>query len=99
MVRRMSRLSEISVRIEAPTRLGGLGDGVGAVLSELLSMLERIAAGGEADTIDLRSLPMSPEDRTKLQAALGHGEVHASLHSDGVSTLQETAVSGVWWVE
>lgn len=95
----MSRLSEISVRIEAPKRQGGLGDGVGAVLSELVSMLEKVAAGGEADTIDLRSLPMSPGDRTELQAALGQGEVHATLQCEGISTLQETAVSGVWWIE
>jgi hydrogenase-1 operon protein HyaF len=99
MVWRMSRLSEISIRIEAPTRLGGLGGGVGAVLSELVSMLERVAAGGDTDTIDLRSLPMSAEDRTELQSALGQGEVHASLRTEGVSTLQETAVSGVWWIE
>jgi hydrogenase-1 operon protein HyaF len=95
----MSRLSEISIRIEAPTRAGGLGDGVGAVLSELVSILERVAAGGDADTIDLRSLPISPEDRSELQAALGQGEVRASLQADGVSILQETAVSGIWWVE
>lgn len=95
----MSRLSEISVRIEGPARLGGLGGGVAAVLSELVGMLEKIAVGGEPATIDLRSLPMSPQDRSELQATLGQGEVHATLHADGVSSLQETGISGVWWVE
>jgi hydrogenase-1 operon protein HyaF len=95
----MSRLSEISVRIEGPARLGGLGGGVAAVLSELVGMLEKIAVGGGASTIDLRSLPMSPEDRILLQSALGQGEVHATLRADGVSSLQETGVSGIWWVE
>jgi len=95
----MSRLSDIAVRIEGPVRLGGLGRGVAAVLSELVGILERVALGGETATIDLRSLPMSPDDRIELQSTLGKGEVHATLHADGVSTLQETGVSGVWWVE
>ncbi len=95
----MSRLSEIAVRIEAPLRSGGLGGGVAAVLTELVGMLERLALGGAAATIDLRSLPMSPQDRVELQANLGQGEVHATLNCQGVSTLRETGVSGVWWVE
>jgi hydrogenase-1 operon protein HyaF len=105
----MSRLSEIAVRVEAPraearsiatpARRGGLGGGVAAVLCELVGMLERVALAGNTDMIDVRSLPMSPEDRRELQATLGQGEVHATLSAEGVSTLQETAVSGVWWVE
>jgi hydrogenase-1 operon protein HyaF len=95
----MSRLSEIAVRIEAPARQGGLGGGVAALLSELVGMLERLSLGGEAATIDLRSLPMSAADRIDLQACLGQGEVHATLSAEGISTLQETGVSGVWWVE
>ncbi len=95
----MSRLSEIAIRVERPARLGGLGGGVAAVLSELVGMLEKVAVGGESATIDLRSLPMSPEDRIALQTVLGQGEVHAALSAEGVSSLQETGVSGVWWVE
>ena len=95
----MSRLSDIAIRIEAPVRGGGLGDGVAALLSELAGMLERVALGGEAASIDLRSLPMSPDDRVELQATLGQGEVHATLSSEGISTLRETGVSGVWWIE
>jgi hydrogenase-1 operon protein HyaF len=30
---------------------------------------------------------------------LGHGEVQATLRADGVSTLQETGISGLWWIE
>jgi len=99
LVRRMSRLSEITVRIEAPARHGGLGGGVAAVLSELVGMLERIAVGGDTATIDLRSLPMGPDDRLALQGILGEGEVHVTLSAEGVSTLRETGVSGVWWIE
>jgi hydrogenase-1 operon protein HyaF len=95
----VSRLSDIAVRIEAPVRSGGLGGGIAAVLAELIGMLERVAVGGDAAAIDLRSLPMSPEDRIELQATLGQGEVQATLSAGGISTLRETGVSGVWWVE
>jgi hydrogenase-1 operon protein HyaF len=95
----MSRLSDIAIIVEAPVRNGGLGGGVAAVLSELVGMLEKVASGGERATIDLRSLPMSPEDRIELQATLGQGEVQATLNADGISRFRETGVSGVWWVE
>jgi len=95
----LSRLTDIGIRIEPPARTGGLGGGVAAVLSEFVSMLERVALGGKPATIDLRSLPMSPQDRIELQQTLGRGEVQATLTADGVSTLQETGVSGVWWIE
>ena len=95
----MSRLSQIAVRIELPVPHGGLGGGVAAVLSEVAGMLDRVARGGETATIDVRSLPMSPEDRIALHAALGDGEVQVTLNTEGVSSLQETGVSGVWWVE
>jgi hydrogenase-1 operon protein HyaF len=94
----MSRLSDIAVRVEAPARTGGLGGGVQAVLSELLGMLETLTSGGKSATIDLRSLPMSPQDRIELQSVLGEGELQATLSADGISTLRETGVSGVWWI-
>jgi hydrogenase-1 operon protein HyaF len=98
-VHRVSRLSEISVRVEVPARVGGLGGGVQAVLSELANMLEALAGGAPSAAIDLRSLPMSPQDRIELQAALGDGEVRATLTAGGMSILRETALSGVWWIE
>jgi hydrogenase-1 operon protein HyaF len=95
----MSRLSAIAVRIELPVRHGGLGGGVAAVLSEVAGLLDSVAHGGETATIDVRSLPMSPDDRIALHAALGEGEVQVTLNAEGVSSLQETGVSGVWWIE
>jgi hypothetical protein len=62
-------------------------------------MLETVAGGGPPTTIDLRSLPMSPQDRIELTRVLGEGEVRATLDADGLSTLRETHASGVWWVE
>jgi hydrogenase-1 operon protein HyaF len=98
------RLSDIAIRIEdsvalatAPERLGGLGGGVAAILTEVAAALEGLAANGETALIDLRSLPMSPADREELLAVLGQGEVTATLDAQGVSTLRETAVAGLWW--
>jgi hydrogenase-1 operon protein HyaF len=68
-------------------------------LSELASCLDRLATTDECAAIDLRSLPLSPDDRMELQHLLGNGEVTATLHAEGESTLRETAFSGIWWVE
>jgi hydrogenase-1 operon protein HyaF len=95
----MSRLSEIPIRIEPPAPVGGLGGGVTAILSELAGLLERLANGEEPAAIDLRSLPMSAQDRVALQRALGEGEVQATLNAEGLSNIRETQVPGLWWVE
>ncbi len=95
----MSRLAGIPIRIEAPARVDGLGGGVTALLHEIVRLLERLAAANEPSAIDLRSLPMSPSDRTELKRALGEGEVRVTLNAEGISTIQETRIPGVWWIE
>lgn len=101
----VSRLSDIAIRVElpvvssSPIMVGGLGGGVAAIFTELVTLLERLAAGDEPATIDLRSLPMSPQDRIELKGALGEGEVQATVNAQGLSTLRETRISGIWWVE
>ena len=95
----MSRLAGIPIRVEPPARVDGLGGGVTAILHEIVRRLERLAAASEPSAIDLRSLPMSPLDRTELKRALGEGEVHATLNAEGLSTIQETRIPGVWWIE
>jgi hydrogenase-1 operon protein HyaF len=101
----MSRLAEIPIRIEpsahiaSPAVPGGLGGGVAAILSELVTLLERLAHGEASATIDLRSLPMSPQDRAELQRVLGEGEVQATVNAEGLSKIRETRVSGIWWIE
>jgi hypothetical protein len=95
----MSRLAGIPILVEPPARVDGLGGGVTAVLHEILTLLERLSVANERASIDLRSLPMSPSDRTELKGALGAGEVHATLNAEGISAIQETRVSGVWWIE
>jgi hydrogenase-1 operon protein HyaF len=95
----VSRLTEIPIRIEPAAPLAGLGGGVMAILAELAGLLERLAAGEQPATIDLRSLPMSPQDRVALQGVLGDGEVQATLDAQGLSSIRETRVPGLWWVE
>jgi hydrogenase-1 operon protein HyaF len=97
----MSRLTDIPIRIEplVSSSSGGLGGGVTAILTEIVRLLERLASLDEPAAIDLRSLPMSPQDRTELQNALGEGEVQATLNAEGISRIHETRVPGVWWVE
>jgi hydrogenase-1 operon protein HyaF len=95
----MSRLSEIAIRIEPPVAVGGLGGGVTAILGELVRLLERPAEGDQSAAIDVRSLPMSAQDRVELHCALGEGEVQATLNAEGISSIRETRVPGVWWVE
>jgi hydrogenase-1 operon protein HyaF len=82
----------------APT-LPGLGGGIAAILSELAMLLERLATQGESAMIDLSSLPMSDLDRLELQRVLGTGEVCATLDAQGVSTVRETGIAGVWWID
>jgi len=64
-----------------------------------VNLLDKLAKGDAAASIDLRSLPMSPEDRAQLQQVLGEGEVQATVNAQGLSRIRETQVSGVWWVE
>jgi hypothetical protein len=101
----MIRLTEIPIRVESSARTvpaaeaGGLGGGVTAILSELVTLLERLALNDATGAIDLRSLPMGPRDRAELQHALGEGEVQAKVTAQGLSNIRETQVSGAWWVE
>jgi len=107
----VSALSDIPVRVEGLVRtsapgpaapvptLPGLGGGIAAILSELATLLERLARQGETAMIDLSSLPMSDPDRLELQRALGTGEVSATLDAQGVSTVRETGIAGVWWID
>ncbi|MGO9930254.1 MAG: hydrogenase expression/formation C-terminal domain-containing protein [Steroidobacteraceae bacterium] len=106
----MSRLAEIPIRIEGPAlpggsvpscdseRSGGLGNGVSAVLAELATLLEQLAESQVPAAIDMRSLPMSPLDRSELQRVLGDGEVQATVNSSGLSSIRETSFPGIWWV-
>lgn len=69
-----------------------------SVLQEIVERLAALARSGESAAIDLRGLPLSPEDRADLEQALGRGQVSAELELAGRSEVWETGYSGVWWV-
>lgn len=69
-----------------------------AVLAEIATALGRLAATGEATTIDLKSLPLAPDDLARLSEMLGEGEVRCELEVAGRSEVRETGFSGVWWI-
>lgn len=110
MEQQLTRLAEIAIRIEgsalpggpapsaAPARSGGLGNGVPAILAELATLLEQLEESQTPAAVDLRSLPMSPQDRAELERVLGDGEVQATVKADGLSSIRETSFSGIWWV-
>lgn len=69
-----------------------------AVLSEIATLLARFAETGQASAVDLRGLPMTDADRSRLEQLLGHGEVRAEIIVAGRSEVWETSYAGVWWV-
>mgnify|MGYP001030624749 CR=1 FL=1 len=68
------------------------------LLRELAEMLRRLVDTGEAATLDLSALPLTPADLDWLREKLGQGEVAAQVQAEGESTFDETACPGVWWV-
>lgn len=94
----MSGLENIEIRSEttAPGEL--LTGNVDPVLQEIAALLKQLLQTGEGGTIDLRSLPFTPDDHSLLKQRLGEGEVSATLDTLGNSAVRETAVTGVWWV-
>ncbi len=71
---------------------------VKSLLAEVARHLDALVRDGTVAAIDLRSLPLSADDRARLEAALGQGEVKVSIDAAGESELHETACPGVWWV-
>ena len=88
----MNELADIAVAVEYPT------GNVAPLLHEVRHALQRLVDTGEPTVIDLRSIPLAPGESDSLEAALGDGEVHATLDALGPSLLRETAIPGVWFV-
>lgn len=69
-----------------------------ALLQELQGMLAALAQDGKVNSIDIRSLPLSPVDYEELMQFLGIGEVSATVNALGLSEIKETRFSGIWWL-
>ena len=88
----MSSLDSIAIRAETET------GNVQPLLHEIRHALKRLANGEEGTIIDMQSLPLAPGEETRIEAALGEGEVRAELDALGPSTILETSYPGVWLV-
>lgn len=95
----MSGLDDIGVKVIASSEsVAGETGNVHPILHEIRARLEMLLATGEGSGIDLRSLPMSPQDYARLRDLLGLGEIGATLELLGPSEIRETAFPGVWWI-
>ena len=106
----MNSLEEIPVRVEAATgnvapllheirhALMRLAAGQGNYDQDDPSAGQPMAHDRGSSVIDLRSLPLAPGEEEHIEDILGIGEVRAELNALGLTTVQETRVSGVWLV-
>lgn len=86
----------IDARIPVTSSIGG--ENGQALLHELADMLERLIEKGEESSIDLRRIPLFPDDLELLHDKLGEGEVVAEVTSAGSTVIRESAIAGIWWV-
>lgn len=90
------KLHDIGIR-EVRTLADGPAS-AGAVLREIESLLHSLVEKDEGGSIDLRGLPLTEEDLAYMEEFLGQGEVYAEIDAMGLTQVQETGVTGVWWV-
>lgn len=89
----------IPLKVKSSPKGVTIGGGVKAIGFEILSYLERFLATGETAAIDMRGLPMAPNEYQELLTMLGEGELDLSIDLNGLTRIRETAYSGVWWIQ
>ncbi len=70
-----------------------------AVLNELAHRAARYQPGSQAHVINLTLLPMTPEDLSAIDAALGQGPVTILSRGFGNCRISSTRVANVWRVQ
>lgn len=68
------------------------------ILRELETMLNQLIINGEANSVDIHSVPLAKIDYYRLKKILGEGDVHASFNDSGQTSVVETSIPGIWWV-
>lgn len=93
----MTSIGDIPVHteFESPQDAGSMLE---AIINELLQLMDNYLATGQQAAIDVKSLPLSPQDYQQLQQTLGRGEVNISARLAGDTDIYETAYAGVWWI-
>lgn len=89
----------IPVKVKTSPKGVTIGGGVKAIGFEILSCLERFLDSGETGAIDMRGLPMAPNEYGELIDMLGQGELDLTIEMSGTTRIRETAFSGVWWIQ
>lgn len=89
----------IPLKVKTSPKGVTIGGGVKAIGYEILTQLERLLSDGESGAIDLRGLPMAPNEYEQLLAMLGVGELDLEIDLNGPSRIRETAYPGVWWIQ
>lgn len=84
------------MRVLAPET--GLSGNAWPLMLEIAEMVRSLVNTGETAAIDLSALPLTPADKEWLRERLGSGQIHVTLDAEGLSTLDETACPGVWWI-
>ena len=94
----MTQLSDITIEVVTNNELVSPSPQVMALLQELQGMHSELVHTGKATSLDIRSLPLIPDDYTYLKSLLGEGEVTATINALGPTKINETEIPGVWWV-
>ena len=104
----MERIENISIETESPTIPAGADatctpcsvptGNLLPLLYEIRHALNSWLNDGTTHAIDLRSIPMAPDEETQLLETLGVGEIQATLSALGSSEVFETGIAGVWLV-
>ena len=89
-------LNDIPVTVVAPD--SGLSGNAWPLMLEITDMVEQLLETGATAAIDLSALPLTPADKDWLKTRLGQGQISVRLEAEGLSTLDETACPGVWWI-
>ena len=87
-----SALSAITVKVEASS------GNIRPLLHEIRHALSSLLNQGQYSCIDLKSIPLAPGEEERIVAALGTGEVHATVTALGPSEIAETQFPGAWLV-
>jgi hydrogenase-1 operon protein HyaF len=89
-------IEQIPVTVVSPD--AGLSGNARPLLREIVEMMGALASAGTPGILDLAALPLTPADKVWLRERLGTGQVQATLDAEGISSVEETACPGVWWV-
>lgn len=95
----MSGLDSISVRVEGVGGRTLRTENLRPLLQQVEQALCDLRDSQQEATIDLSAMPFSEQDEADLRELLGSGEVSATLQAFGPTSVHETAVPGVWFVE